>query len=104
MVRYFVETMQHVSIDLILLILLVIVQIHITDVYVNIVNQNSSMILMSIYSSLIFFCLDGLSLKLYLVNYTNETSPGLEVLISNINQTIINMTNGSVIATSITIR
>ena len=62
------------------------------------------MILMSIYSSLIFFYLDGLSLKLYLVNYTNETSPGLEVLISNINQTIINMTNGSVIATSITIR
>ncbi|CAM4752695.1 unnamed protein product [Rotaria magnacalcarata] len=40
---------------------------------------------------------------MYLLNYSNETSPGSPILIANINQTIINITNGSVIATSITI-
>ncbi|CAF4535527.1 unnamed protein product [Rotaria sp. Silwood1] len=41
--------------------------------------------------------------KLFLLNYSNETSPSLPILISTINQTIINITNGSVIATNIII-
>ena len=46
----------------------------------------------------------GLGYRFYLVNYTNVTSPGVPTLISILNQTIINITNGSVIANSITIR
>ncbi|CAF1111478.1 unnamed protein product, partial [Adineta ricciae] len=45
----------------------------------------------------------GRAYKMYLTNYSNDTSPGLPTLISQINQTIINMTNGGVIATSIVI-
>ncbi|UJR30132.1 hypothetical protein I4U23_017673 [Adineta vaga] len=45
----------------------------------------------------------GRAYKIFLTNYSNETSPGIPTLISQINQTIINMTNGGVIATSITI-
>jgi len=39
-----------------------------------------------------------------LLNYSNATSPGLPILIAIVNQTIINITNGSVTATNITIR
>lgn len=46
----------------------------------------------------------GRAYRIYLTNYSNETSPGIPTLIQQINQTIINMTNGGVIATSITIR
>ncbi|UJR32550.1 hypothetical protein I4U23_020012 [Adineta vaga] len=40
---------------------------------------------------------------IYLMNYSNETSPVNPILISSMNQTIINITNGNVIANSITV-
>ncbi|CAF3707629.1 unnamed protein product [Rotaria sordida] len=45
----------------------------------------------------------AIAYKLFLLNYSNETSPGLPILIAILNQTIINITNGSVIATNIII-
>jgi hypothetical protein len=54
-----------------------------------------------------FFCfilVGPVDYKFILVNYTNLTSPGTPTLISIINQTIINITHGSVIATNISIR
>ncbi|CAF0850468.1 unnamed protein product [Adineta steineri] len=45
----------------------------------------------------------GRAYRIFLLNYSNETSPGIPTLVAMINQTIINMTNGGVIATSISI-
>jgi hypothetical protein len=53
----------------------------------------------------IFLILVGpVTYQFVLVNYSNLTSPGIPTLTSIINQTIINMTSGSVIATNISIR
>lgn len=52
----------------------------------------------------LFFLSVGRAYKLYLVNYTNITTPGMPSPATILNQTIINMTNGGVIPTTITIR
>jgi len=70
-------------------------------VYVKIVRF-SSLCLIILSTNCIL--LVGLGYRFYLLNYSNETSPGIPTLIAIINQTIINMTNGNVIATSISIR
>lgn len=45
----------------------------------------------------------GIGYRLFLVNFSNLTSPGNSFLIASINQTIINITRGAVIATNIII-
>ncbi len=84
------------------MIFLVIVVIHTMVVIVKIVRLIQIFFFISIIFSLYFIV--GLGYKFYLVNYTNLTSPGIPTLIAIFNQTIINITNGSVIANSISIR
>jgi hypothetical protein len=51
-----------------------------------------------------FVSVGPVTYRFVLLNYTNATSPGIPTLISLVNQTIINITNGGVIATNISIR
>lgn len=46
----------------------------------------------------------GIGYRLILVNYSNLTSPGDGVLINGLNLTILNLTRGAVVPTSIIIR